>query len=125
MKITAFNPLIIAQEADAIVELFETLGFERRHMKTGINDEDITSIDMKDANGFRMDVTKVENMPRAMTTIRMTVDDFEEAYEFLKARGFINPQGDELTHTGTSKAAMLIAPSGFAISLTQHIKKDK
>ena len=53
MKISAFNPLIIAPETDSIVELFEALGFEKRHMKTGITDEDINSIDMKDANGFR------------------------------------------------------------------------
>lgn len=122
MKISAFNPLIIAPETDSIVELFEALGFEKRHMKTGITDEDINSIDMKDANGFRVDVTKVEQLPQAMTTIRMSVDNFEEAYDFLKAHGFVNVQGDSVTDTGTSKATMMTSPSGFAISLTQHIK---
>lgn len=123
MKITAFNPIIIGPGADDTVALFEELGFERRHQKTGINDEDISSFDMKDANGFRVNVTKVDQMPQTMTAIRMNVDNFEEAYEFLKAHGFVNTQGDKITETGTSKATLMMSPSGFAISLSQHIKK--
>ena len=32
MKITTFNPLIVSQNADEIVSLFEELGFEKRHI---------------------------------------------------------------------------------------------
>ena len=85
MKITAFNPLILTPKGADAVKLFEELGFERRHTKTGINDQGITSVDLKDANGFRVDVTQVDQLPRDMVTIRMNVDNFEEAYEFLKS----------------------------------------
>ena len=62
-------------------------------------------------------------MPQDLTAIRMTVDNFDEAYEFLISRGFKNSQGDKITDTGTSKATLMISPSGFGISLAQHIKK--
>ena len=38
MTITAFNPCIITKDAESVIALFEALGFERRHTKTGIND---------------------------------------------------------------------------------------
>ena len=31
MKITTFNPLIVSQNADEVIALFEELGFEKRH----------------------------------------------------------------------------------------------
>ena len=124
MKITGFRPLIISSQSEEIVKLFEDLGFERRHKKTGINDEDISAVIMKDENGFRVNVTQVDQMPKDMTSIAMNVDNFEEAYEFLTARGFKNAQGDKVTDTGSSKATMMVSPTGFSISLSQHIKKE-
>ena len=123
MKITSFNPLIITPKAEETIKLFEELGFERRHKKTGINGEDITSVSMKDANGFHVDVTQVDKLPQDMLTIRMNVDDFDEAYEFLTARGFKNAQGEKVTDTGSSHATMMVSPSGFAINLIKHIKE--
>ena len=123
MKITSFNPLIITPKAEETIKLFEELGFERRHKKTGINGEDITSVSMKDANGFHVDVTQVDKLPQDMLTIRMNVDDFDEAYEFLTARGFKNAQGEKVTDTGSSHATMMVSPSGFAIDLIKHIKE--
>ena len=116
------TPSLITEKAEEAIALFEALGFERKHKKTGINDADITSVRMKDENGFHVDVTKVEKMPRDLTAIRMNVDNFDEAYEFLKTRGFINAQGDKVTDTGSSRSTLMVSPSGFAISLTQHIK---
>ena len=78
---------------------------------------------MKHPDGFRVDVAQVEQMPQDMTAIRMNVRDFEEAYEFLTAHGFKNSQGDRITDTGSSKATLMVSPSGYAISLAQHIKK--
>ncbi len=124
MKITAFNPLIVTPKAEETIALFEALGFERRHRKTGINGEDIASVSMKDANGFHVDVAQVDKMPQAMTAIRMNVRDFDEAYEFLTARGFKNAQGEKVTDTGSSRATLMVLPSGFAISLAQHIRKE-
>ena len=118
-----FNPMILSKNADEIIKLFEALGFERRHQRDNIDGQDISSVRMKDANGFYVDVARVESMPQDMTTMRMNVSDFDEAYEFLKARGFKNARGED--HTVESKSArscLMISPSGFSIQLTQHIK---
>ena len=123
MKITTFNPMILSKHADEIIALFEELGFERRHQVDNIDDKDISSVRMKDANGFYLDVARVESLPRDMTTMRMNVSDFDEANELLKEHGFKNARGED--HTIDSKSArscLMISPSGFSIQLTQHIK---
>ena len=123
MKITSFNPLIVTKNAAETIKLFEELGFEVKHKKTGINDEDITTVSMKNADGFRVDVTKAD-VPQDISTIRMNVRDFDETFEFLTSKGFKNAQGDRITDTGSSKATMMVSPSGFAINLIEHIRKD-
>jgi hypothetical protein len=123
MQITTFNPMILSRDADEIIKLFEALGFERQHKVDNIDGKDISSVRMTDANGFHVDVARVESMDRDMTTMRMNVRDFDEAYEFLKAHGFKNARGDD--HAVESKSArscLMIAPSGFSIQLTQHIR---
>jgi len=125
MEITTFNPMILSKNADEIIKLFEELGFERKHQVNNIDDKDISSTRMKDANGFHVDIARVESMERDMTTMRMNVRDFDEAYEFLKTRGFKNARGDD--HAVESKSArscLMISPSGFSIQLTQHIRKE-
>ena len=124
MKITSFNPLIITPKADDIIAVFEALGFERRH--NTVSDTEITaysSVRMKNAEGFHVDITENARVPQTMTAIRMNVDDFYEAYELLKSRGFINTRGDQIADNGSSRAAMMMSPSGFGISLIQHIKE--
>ena len=78
---------------------------------------------MKDENGFRLNIAQADQMPQDLTSIAMNVDNFEEAYDFLTARGFKNAQVDKVTETGSSKATLMVSPSGFSISLSQHIKK--
>lgn len=123
MKITTFNPLIITKDAAPVIELFEALGFEKRHMKTGINGKDITSVRMRyeneDGKVFHVDVTQAE---AEISTIRMNVDNFDEAYEMLEKKGFKNAQGDKVTDTGSSRSTMMVSPSGYTISIAQHIK---
>ena len=124
MKITSFNPLIIAQDTKDILEVFEALGFERAHLSQDIDQRDgISSVRMRDANGFNVDITQNEQVPETRTAIRMNVDNFDEAYEMLKLKGFTNTRGDKITHTGSAKATMMASPSGFMISLIEHIKK--
>lgn len=91
-------------------------------MKTGINDKDITSVDLKHPNGFRVDVVKSDALPQDMTLIRMNVDNFEEAYNILIKHGFKNNRGDGTIDSKSSKSATMISPSGFTISIVQHIK---
>ena len=126
MKITAFNPQIVTKDAESLIALFEALGFERRHKKTGINDAGITSVRMRytseDGKVFHVDIAGSPRVPRDITSIRMNVDDFDEAYRMLEEKGFKNAQGDRITDTGTSKSTMMVSPSGFPISVTEHIK---
>ncbi len=123
MDITTFNPMILSKNADEIIKLFEELGFERRHKVDNIDDKDITSVRMKDANGFHLDVARVESMTRDMTTMRMNVSDFDEAYGFLKAQGFKNARGEDHTvESRSARSCLMISPSGFSIQLTQHIR---
>ena len=115
--------MIITKDAKAAKELFEALGFEHRHTKTGINDEDITSYDLKDPNGFRVNIVQHDQIPQDISSIRMNVRDFDEAYQYLISKGFKNAQGDKVTDTGSSKATMMVSPSGYTISLAEHIRK--
>ena len=127
MKITSFNPLIVTKDSEAIIKLFEDLGFERRHTKTGINGKDISDVRMRyegeDGKVFHVDVTQAP-VEKDITTIRMNIDDFDEAYNMLEGKGFKNSQGDKITETGTSRSTMMVAPSGYSISISKHIKKD-
>ena len=70
---------------------------------------------MEDANGFRVDVAGLLNAAQDNMIIRINVGDFDEAYEFLTARGFKNPRGDKTVETATNKSALMISPSGFSI----------
>ncbi len=123
MQITRFCPCVISPKAAEVIELFEALGFERRLQKEGINDANITSVVLKNADGFSVIVTQVDNLPQDITSIQMNVRDFDEAFELLESKGFKNSQGDKITDTGTSKATMMVAPSGFGINITEHIRK--
>ena len=123
MQITTFNPMILTKNADEVIKLFEELGFERRHKVDNIDDRDISSVRMTDANGFHVDVARVESMEKDMTTMRLNVRDFDEAYEFLKAHGFKNARGeDHAVESKSARSCLMIAPSGFSIQLTQHIR---
>lgn len=124
MKITTFNPQIITKNAEPLVKLFEELGFEKRHNKEDIGEMNVTGIRMKDANSFYLDISQGDSpAPQDLVSIRMNVDDFEEAYNMLIANGFKNFYGDKQAETPTSKSAIMISPSGFTINLVQHIKK--
>ena len=123
MKITTFNPLIVSQNADDIISLFEELGFEKRHtpfIDTG--DRKVIRTRMKDANGFYVDISKVESIPRDMTAVRMNVDNFQEAYELLTVHGFKKAPGIEEVDLKTAKALLMVSPSGFAVEVIEHIK---
>lgn len=125
MKITSFNPMIVTKDADSVLRLFEDLGFEKQHTKTDIEGGENTSVRMKDAGGFHVDVVSAAKAPQDLLSIRINVDDFDEAYDFFMARGFTNitdPDGERTSETGSSRAVCLVSPSGFAITLIQHIK---
>jgi adenylate cyclase class IV len=124
MQITGFNPLIVTTDPENTIKLFEELGFERRHTKDDLEDrEDIVGVRMKDANGFHVDIVHTDRAKQDMVTIRMNVDNFDEAREMLEKRGFKSNTG-QTVEDSSSKSIGMYAPSGFQISLVQHIKKE-
>lgn len=130
MKITSFNPMILTKKPEEVIALFEALGFERRHQKTGEvgngeNNLNFSSVRMKDANGFHVDVCTAnsDRLERDMTIIRMNVDDFDEAAELLKSHGFRESKAVSQNYTPSSKYAYFVSPSGFIIHLIKHIRK--
>ncbi|MBQ6550625.1 MAG: hypothetical protein IJL78_04370 [Lachnospiraceae bacterium] len=122
MTITGFCPLIVTRNPEAVIKVFEALGFERRHTKTDIEGGANTTFAMKDANGNRINIASSETIPQDLTSISINVDNFQEAYDFLIARGFVNPRGDKVTDTSSSRATMLLAPSGFPVTISEHLK---
>jgi len=120
MEITTFCPLIVSPNADEVVALFEELGFERKHTKKGLEGE-FCAYEMRLGDAFRVSVVQAD-VPRDQVSIRMNVRNFGEAYELLESKGFKNIQGDKVTDTGSSMATNMIAPSGFAISLSEHLR---
>jgi hypothetical protein len=124
VKITTFNPQIITMDAEPILTLFGTLGFEVRHDLKGVGEQNDEGIRMKDANGFYLDIAKTSiPIPHDLEAIRMNVYNFDEAYTLLETHGFKNFYGDRTVGTDSSKSALMISPSGFAINLVEHIKK--
>ena len=122
MKITGFNPLIVTKDAEAAIKMFEELGFERRHsLDANTGTTDFTSVRMKNAEGFYVDIANVP-VPQDLTLIRMNVDDFDEAYNFLLSKGYTNPRDGQTVDTKTNKSCMMKSPTGFAFDLCQHIK---
>ena len=123
MKITTFNPMILSPKADELIRFFEELGFEKRHAPTVETGKSmVTSTRMKNADGFCIDIAGVYSLPRDVQIIRLNVDDFEEAYNLLIAKGFIHASGN-IVETATNKSALLTSPSGFQFDLCQHIKE--
>ena len=122
MTITSFNPLIVTRDAESAVKLFEELGFERRHTKQGIGEDNATDIRMKDANGFHVDVSQGTG---EWTMIRMNVDNLEEAIAFLEARGFHKARhavANKTIDTGSSRFNIMVSASGFILAVSQHTK---
>lgn len=124
MKFTSFHPLILTKDADSAIAVFEALGFEKRHqISVTPTDYDIPTICMKHPDGYHVDIAHVRDVSPDMTLIRINVDNFDEAYEFLISKGFTNPSGENKTvDTRTNKSCMMRSPSGFAFDLCQHIK---
>ena len=122
MKITTFNPSIITKEAEPIIKLFEDLGFKETHNKAENVDVDFSAHRMKDENGFHVDVVEVPVIPQTYTTIRINVDNYEEAIEFFMSQGFREARGFAPSTTASSKYAYLVSPTGVIFDICQHIK---
>ena len=126
MKITSFGSLIMTNDASSAQKVFEEIGFVKQHEKKDVADTNHSGgFRMKDAEGHDVSIAYVNRIPRDMTAIRMNVDDFDEAMTLLSAHGFKNTRGEgNVIDTGSSKTALMISPSGFAINIVYHIKNN-
>ena len=122
MKITTFNPSIITNDPEPIIKLFEELGFKQTHNKAENVDVEFSAHRMKSENGFHVDVVDVPVIPKTYTAIRINVDDYDEAMEFFKSKGFREAKGFAPSTTRSSKYAYLVSPTGTIIDVCQHIK---
>ena len=123
MKITTFNPSIITNDAEPIIKRFKDLGFVQTHNKAENNDVEFSAHRMKNEGGFHVDVVEVPAVKQTYTTIRINVDNYEEAYEFFMSKGFREARGFAPSTTKSSKYAYLVSPTGVIIDVCQHIKK--
>ena len=122
MKITGFSPLILTTDPENTIKLFEDLGFEKHHTKDNLEGrEDVVGVRMKDAGGFYVDIVESARTTQDMVTIRMNVDNFDDAREMLEKHGFKSFTG-EIVKDASSKSIGMYSPSGFSISLVEHIK---
>ena len=123
MKITGLNPMILSPKADDVMQVFGALGFEKSHAPvTETENGAVECVRMENAGGFHVDVARLDYLPSDITYLRMNVDNFAEAYAILLAHGFKNTRGDGTVETGSARAATMVSPSGFTISLVEHIK---
>jgi hypothetical protein len=82
----------------------------------------LVSVIATDAEGNRINIASSEKIPQDLMAVNINVDNFQEAYDFLIAHGFVNPRGDKVTDTSSSRATLLFSPSGFAVNIAEHIK---
>ena len=124
MKITGFNPLIVTNNQDDAVKLFEELGFEKRHNPSGVSPSGVehSTHRMTDANGFHVDIVDVSTeLPKDTAYIRMNVDDFDEAVRILTEHGF-KPVSGDINESKSALGYAMESPSGFKIAVVHHIK---
>lgn len=123
MKITLFEPQLLVKDEEPYIRLFEDLGFKMHHNQQNVEGRDVNGIVMIDENGFRMNIIRIPTLPAdSITGIRMNVDNFDEAYEFLTARGFTPPESAHTVDSGSARVIPMFSPSGYLIELVQHIK---
>lgn len=120
MKITSFNPLISTKDAASAIQLFESLGFERHHTKEGIGRFCATGINMKDADGFHVDVLQGDG---EWTLVRLNVDSPEEVIPYLETCGFHKVKNEaekETVNTGSSRFNVMVSASRFILAVSQN-----
>jgi len=123
MKITTFNPQILTTDPEPVIELFQELGFEQTHNKAENVDVEFSAHRMKNEGGFHIDIVEVPALQQTVTAIRINVDDYDEAYELLKAHGYVDSPRFAPSTTASSKYAYLVSPTKTVIGLCKHIKK--
>lgn len=130
MKITGLTTQIITKAPEAAISLFESLGFERRHNKTGDDEFSFSTVIMKkakdgsDTESFCVEIISSPKNPldRDLTGMRINVDDFEAACELMEKMGAVRSNNFGTNVTPSSKYQYFILPSGAVVDICYHIK---
>ena len=81
MKITTFDPIIVTAKVEDAVEVFETLGFEKKHAPiTDTGQRDVQSYRMKNADGYHVDVADVNDIQQDMEYIRINAGGIDNIF---------------------------------------------
>ncbi len=132
MKITSFNPIIITNNAEAALKLYEELGFTVKHHPV-IENSNYGKVEryvLENKDGFRVDICPTVAVgdvkpEKDIVALRVNVDNFEEAVELLTSKGFkMLSQQTEVFECESFTAASYVSPGGTMINLIKH-KKDR
>jgi hypothetical protein len=115
------------EEAKSLVRLFEELGFESRHSQLFRIKDGMEAVQyiMKDANNNEINIMNSPIVSEDVVRVRINVDNFTEAYDFLTDHGYINTMDGLVYYSGSSLTAPMVSRSGLGFSLVQHIKNKK
>ena len=122
MKITAFYPAVITDDAEKVVEKMKKFGFNVIHQRIISPDEGVSEYVMASENNQRTDVVCDPTASGELHAIRVNVDDFDEAVKMYGDEGFTVVKGPSVMPD--TKNVRLAAPGKPLILLMQHIKKD-
>ena len=124
MTVKTYYPALCTPNFEETVKELEALGFTKAHEKNDIAEHNNTNMVMKDGNGNKVDVVSLSSMSavkQSFTAIRMNVENYDEAYAELTAKGFIDLHPGTV-ETKSSKSTMLRSKEGFMYILTEHVK---
>ena len=114
-------PAIVCKDAEMIAKFYEdNFGFKVAHKLsslTGEKEEDAIWV-MENEAGIRFDIINMD-LPFSIS-IRVNVDDFDEALKFYKAEGFVENCAPVCGKS--SKRVLLSKFDQTPILLIQHIK---
>ena len=122
MKITAFYPAVITNNAEAVIASMEKFGFRVIHKRKRIIDDCKIECVLENENGGRMDVVCDPEVAADYYVTRVNVDDFDEAMKMYAEDGFTVLKGPHILPD--SKNAVLVSPGNLQIMLMQHIKEQ-
>lgn len=120
MKITAFYPALITNDAASAIRSIEKFGFRIVHERKNIIDEGDTEYVLENESGSRFDIVHNPHTDHDYYSTRVNVDDFDEALKLYAEDGFTVIMGPQILPD--SKNAVLAAPGKLEIMLMQHLK---
>lgn len=120
MIIKNIYPAFVTNDPKSTLEVLEKIGYKVIHINEGVLDKENVEYVIEDANSNRMDVVYSKNIKNTRQSVRMNVDNFEEALNHFKNNGFEVLVGPDIKEN--YKCAFLKAANEFSILLYEHIK---